>query len=78
MKQIFQELAKERFGEIKEITNKINQNDLTYYFKGNTYRTRLDDFNNGKEFFRKIKSGERKLEEAKELQNVFKSNLNKI
>ena len=35
----------------------------------------LNDFENGIELFRKIKSGEMKLEDAKELQNIFKSNL---
>ena len=46
-----------------------------YYFKGNTARRRFDYFNNI--LFEKIKSGEMKLEKAKKLQNVFKSNLNK-
>ena len=45
--------------------------------KGNTARKILDDFNNGTELFKK-KSGEMKLEEAKNLKNVFKSNLNEI
>ena len=31
----------------------------------------LNDFENGIELFRKIKSGEMKLEDAKELQNIF-------
>ena len=39
---------------------------LTYYFKGNTAtRKTFDDFSNGKELFKKIKSGEINLEEAK-------------
>ena len=62
-KEIFEELVKERFYEIKELTDKINQTDLIYYFKGNTTRKRFDDFNNGIELFRKIQSGEMKLEE---------------
>ena len=49
-----------------------------YYFKGNTARKRFDDFNNGIELFRTIQPDEIKLEETKKLQNVFKSNLNKI
>ena len=44
--EIFEELVKQRFDEIKELTDEINHNDLTYYFKGNTVRKRLDDFNN--------------------------------
>ena len=69
-----EELLKERFDEIKELTDEINQNDLTYYFKSK----RFHDFNNGIELYQKIKSGEIKPEEAKILQNVFKSNLNEI
>ena len=60
-KNIFEELVKERFNEIKELTDEKNQNDLIYYFKGNTFRKRFCDFNNGIEFFKKIKSGETKL-----------------
>ena len=39
---------------------------------------KINDFDNGIELFRKIQSGEMKLEDAKELQNIFKSNLNEI
>ena len=76
IKKIFEELVKEKFDEIKELTNEINQNELIYYFKGNTARRRFDDFNNDIELFEKVKSGKIKLKEAKKLQNVFKSNLN--
>ena len=62
--KIFEELNA-RFDEIKELTNEINQNDLMYYFKSNTSRKRFDDFNNGIELFKKIKSHEMKLEEVK-------------
>ena len=44
-KEIFEGLVKERFNEIKELTD-ISQNDLIYYFKSNTDRKRLNDFNN--------------------------------
>ena len=37
-KEIFEELVKERFNEIKELTDKIKQNYLIYYFKGNAFR----------------------------------------
>ena len=59
-KNIFEELVKERFHEIKELTDEKNQNDLICYFKGNTFRKRFGNFNNGIEFFKKIKSGEKK------------------
>ena len=31
-KKLFEELVKERFDEVKGLTNEINQNDLIYYF----------------------------------------------
>lgn len=62
---------------MKELKNEINQNNLIYYFKGNIFRKMFDDFNNGIGLF-KMKSGAMKLEEAKQLENVFKSNINKI
>ena len=39
-KKIFEKLV-ERFGEIKELFNEINQNDSIYYFKSNTSRKNL-------------------------------------
>ena len=69
-KKIFEELLKERFGEIKELTDEVKQNDLTYYFKGNTARKRFHNFNNSIELFKKIKSGKIKLEKAKNQQNL--------
>ena len=78
-KEIFEELLKkERFDETIELTNEMNQNDLTYffYFEGNTQW--FNDFNNGIELFEKIKSGQMKLEEEKNTSNVFESNLNEI
>ena len=48
------------------------------YFKGHTACKKFDNFENEKKLFDKIKSDEMKLEEAKKMQNVFKSNLNKI
>ena len=65
-KEIFEKLVKERFDEIKELTDEVNHDYLTY-FKGNTARKRFNDFNNGIELLRKIQSGEMKLEEAKKL-----------
>ena len=34
-KEIFEELVKERFDEIKQLTDEIKQNDLISYFKVN-------------------------------------------
>ena len=76
-KQILKNIS-DRFDEIKELTDEIKQNDLIIYLKSNTSRKRFDDFNNVIELVKAIKSGEKKLEEAKKLQNLFKSNRNKI
>ena len=51
---MFEKLVKERFDQIKELTDEINHDYLTYYFKGNIAGKRFDDFNNGTELFRKI------------------------
>ena len=59
---------RERFDEIIELADEINSHYLIYYFKGKTAWKKFDDFNGA------IKSFEK---EAKNLQNVFKSNLNK-
>ena len=77
-KEMCHELVKKRFDKIFELTNEISQNDLIYYFKGNSTSKTFDDFNNSIKRFEKTKSGEMKLEETKKLQNVFKSNLNEI
>ena len=74
-KQIFNELVKKTFDKIIELIFEINQNDLIYFFKGSSARKRFNDPNNG---INLIRSGKMKLEEAKKLQDVFKSNLNKI
>ena len=76
--EIFGKLAKEKFDEIKDLTYEINHDYFKYYFKNDTAQKRFDDFNNGIERFRKIQSGEMKLEEVKKHQNVFKSILNEM
>ena len=64
-KEILEEIFKERFDEIKELAYEINHNDLIFWFKGNVAIKRFDHFNNGIELFRKIQSGEIKLNETK-------------
>ena len=36
--KIFEELIKKRLDELEELTDEINQNYLTYYFKDNSFR----------------------------------------
>ena len=77
-KEIFDKIVKGKFDEIKELTDEIDHDDLRYYFKNNTATKDFNGFENGIELFRRIKPGEMKLEDAKELQNIFKTNLNEI
>ena len=42
----FEDLVKERFDEIRELFDEINQKKLIYCFKSNTFSKRFDDFNN--------------------------------
>ena len=50
-KEIYEELVKAGFDKTKELTDEINQNDLIYYFKANTFRKGFYNFNNGTELF---------------------------
>ena len=77
-KEIFNKLVKEKFDGIKELTYKIDHNDLIYYFKNDTVKKKFNDFDNDIQLFKKIQSGEMKLEGTKEMQNIFKLNLNEI
>ena len=77
-KEIVEELVKEILDEIIELTNEANFNDLIYHFMGDTASKKFDGFKNRIKLFEKLKSGDMKLEEAKKMQNVFKSNLNEI
>ena len=75
-KGVFQKLVRERFDIIKELTDEINHDILTFHFKGNTDSKRFDDFNNVQNFLKKhnlVKCSQKKQEK---LQNLFKTNLN--
>ena len=50
-KETFEKIVPEKFDEIKELTHETNQNDLTYYFKVNTFRKWFDDYDDGVELF---------------------------
>ena len=57
-KEIFNKIVKGKFDDIKELTNEINHDYLTCYFKGDTAKKTFDDFNNGVALFlKKIQSG---------------------
>ena len=61
---------RERFDEIKEWTYEIDHDYLKYYFRNNTNKN-FSNFDDGIEWFKKIQSGEMKIEDAKELRNIF-------
>ena len=67
---MFEELVKEKFHKIIELPDEKSPHNLKYYFKDNTATKGADDFVDGINFFNKIKSGEIKLEEAKNLSNL--------
>ena len=52
--------VKEKFDKRIELTDKIDQIDLIYCFKGNTAKKKFYDFNNGIKCFEKTRSGEMK------------------
>ena len=47
---MFDNVVKERFGEIKKLTDEIDYNDLTYYLQNNNNRN-FNDFSYGIEHF---------------------------
>ena len=57
-KEIFEKLVKERLDDIKELTDEIKHDCLTYYFKDNTLKKRFYDSNNSIKRFRKTQSNE--------------------
>ena len=68
--ELFIGLVQERFDKIKELTDEVDHDDLTYCFTGNTARKRFEDFNNSITRFRKIQSCEMKLEEPRKLKKI--------
>ena len=68
-----EKIVEEKLSKIEELTVQVNYDDLIYCFKNNTVSKSFTDFENGVELLDKIKFGEMKLVDAKELQNIFKS-----
>ena len=61
---MLKELVKKRAGYMAELIDVTNFGDVIYYFKGNTARKKLNDFENGIELIEEIKSGNKDLEES--------------
>ena len=77
-KILLKKIGKEKPSKIEELTSEIDHDNLIYYFENNTASKDCTNFENGVELYNKIKFGEMKLEDVKELQNILKSNLSKI
>ena len=77
-KEIVDKIVKEKLSKIEELTNEMNHNDLIYCFKNNTTTKDFNDFEKIVELSKNVKFGEMKLEDGKELQNIFKTNMNEI
>ena len=71
-------IVKEKFDGTKELTYKKDHDNLIYYFKNGTVKKFFNDSDNGIELFKEIQSAEMKLEDAKELQNIFTKYQNEI
>ena len=78
-KEIFNKLVDERKYKIIELSEKINLDDLAYYYKDNSAPQKFDNFDNGVISFDKIKNVKIMLKDKKKNnQNRFSSDLNEI
>ena len=77
-KEIFNELAEERFNEITELDKKVNRDNLVYRYKGKSPDEKFDIYDNALDLINKIRNGEIKLAEAENNQINFRSELSKI
>ena len=75
---MFNKRVDERKDEIIELTEKINFDDLTNYYKGNWAPQKFDNFDNAFILFDKIKNGKIILQDTKANQNRFRSDINEI
>ena len=64
--------------EILGLSKKIDFNNLTYHYKGNTAPKTFIGFKGPLGFYKNIKEGYITLEKSKEKQKEFKSDVNKI
>ena len=53
-KQIFNELVDERLEKITNLDERVNSDDLTYRYKGNTDDVKFDEFNNALDIVNEI------------------------
>ena len=72
-KEIFNELVDERPNKIIDLDEKVNSDDLTYRYKGNTADADFDEFDNALDITDKIQNGKINLADVKNNQEKFKS-----
>ena len=72
-KEIFNELVDERPNKIIDLDEKVNSDDLTYRYKGNTADADFDEFDNALDIIDKIQNGKINLADVKNNQEKFKS-----
>ena len=64
--------------KIKDLDEKVNNDDLIYRYKGNTAAAKFDEFDHAFDIIDKIRDGKLYLPEAKNNQEKFKSYLGQI
>ena len=77
-KKILNELVDERLEKITDLNEGVNNDNLTYRYKGNTDDVKFDQFDNALHIVNKIRDGKKNLVEIKNNQQKFKSVLEKI
>ena len=77
-KEIFNELVDERRKKITDLDKKVNSDDLTYRYKGNTADVKFDKFNNALDIINKKQNGEIDLANVKNNQENFKTHLREV
>ena len=57
-KEIFNKLVDQRLGETTNLDKKVNSDDLTHRYKGNTSDTKFNEFDKAFSLLDKIRDGE--------------------
>ena len=77
-KEIFNKFVDERREKIIDLDKKVNSDDLIYRYRGNTVDVKFDEFDNALNIINKIQNGKISLEDGKNNQEKFKSDLGQI
>ena len=77
-KEIFNKFVDERREKIIDLDKKVNSDDLIYRYRGSTADIKFDEFDNALNIINKIQNGKISLEDGKNNQEKFKSDLGQI